>query len=90
MFKKKSLTYDSLQQWCCRRRENIMSYNKETKSKRRYMDDVHILKQQKIYKDYNNKNFETAGKFRKRKRCLAEIQNVLFVLIQEDFGVLLH
>lgn len=44
-----------------------MSYNKETKSKRRYMDDVHILKQQKIYKDYNNKNFETAGKFRKKK-----------------------
>lgn len=44
-----------------------MSYDKETQALRRHMDNVHIAKQQKIYKEYNHHLFKVGGKFRKKK-----------------------
>lgn len=44
-----------------------MSYNKENRSKKRYMDKVHMARQEKIYKYYNTSNPVVAGKFRKKK-----------------------
>lgn len=44
-----------------------MSYNKKERSLKRYMDFIHIVKQEKIYNYYNNSEVKKVGKFRKQK-----------------------